>query len=75
MSDDDLYPDPVPLLAAAVGGSRLLPVPVRHRDTCPRDHRHAVALRTDGALWCRGCDEAFYPQALIWSLITGAASV
>ena len=76
MSDDAHTPAPSPSGEPAEP-SRLLPVPVARalpvkvvpRDVCPRDQRHAVALRPDGAMWCRGCDEAFYPQVTIWDSI------
>ncbi len=58
------------LLPVPVDRSRLLPVPISRRETCPRDPRHAVRLRADGVIWCRGCDEAFYPQSLIWEILT-----
>ena len=62
--------------------SRLLPVPVVRalpvkvvpRDVCPRNAGHAVAVRGDGAMWCRGCDEAFYPQVTIWDAVMSAAA-
>ena len=47
-----------------------LPVKRVPRDVCPRNPLHAVAHRADGAMWCRGCDEAFYPQVTIWDAIT-----
>lgn len=33
---------------------------------CPRDPAHAAVVRADGALWCRACDQAFYPTAEEW---------
>lgn len=33
-------------------------------DACPRDLRHPINLRGDGAKWCLACDEAFYPMAI-----------
>ena len=76
MSDDPRTPAPSPS-EEPVDSSRLLPVPVPRalpvklvpRDVCPRNQLHAVALRPDGAMWCRGCDEAFYPQVTIWDSI------
>ena len=53
---------PVPLV-------RALPVKLVPRHVCPRNQLHAVALRPDGAMWCRDCDEAFYPQVTIWDSI------
>lgn len=35
------------------------------RDACPRDLRHSISLRRDGAMWCLSCDEAFYPAGLV----------
>ena len=59
----------------STGNSRLLPVRVIPRGVCPRNHLHPVTLRGDGAMWCRGCDEAFYPQAVVWgSLATRVAA-
>ena len=29
---------------------------------CPRDQAHRITRRADGAIWCRGCDEAYYPS-------------
>ena len=59
----------------SVGSSRFLPVRAIPRGVCPRNHLHPVTLRGDGAMWCRGCDEAFYPQAAIWgSLATRVAA-
>lgn len=29
---------------------------------CPRFADHPISRRADGAIWCRGCDEAFYPS-------------
>lgn len=54
--------------------ARALPVRVDARDVCPRNELHSVALRADGAMWCRGCDEAFYPQVTIWNAIMSAAA-
>ncbi|MBW3630318.1 MAG: hypothetical protein KY464_13600 [Gemmatimonadetes bacterium] len=54
--------------------TRALPVKVVARDVCPRNELHSVALRADGAMWCRGCDEAFYPQVAIWNVIMNAAA-
>lgn len=30
---------------------------------CPRCESLDVVVRSDGALWCMGCDEAFFPTA------------
>ena len=76
MSDDVGTPPSSPSEEPA-DHSRLLPVPLVRalpvkrveRDVCPRNPSHAVALRADGAMWCRGCDEAFYPQVTIWDSI------
>jgi hypothetical protein len=81
MSDDARTPSPAPGEDPA-DRSRLLPVPVSRalpvrvipRDVCPRNPLHAVALRADGAMWCRGCDEAFYPQAAIWTSVMSAVA-
>jgi hypothetical protein len=70
-ADDELR-DPSRFLPVPV--VRSLPVKVTPRDVCPRNHLHPVALRPDGAMWCRGCDEAFYPQVTIWDAITSAAA-
>jgi hypothetical protein len=81
MSDD--APPPASLPAdESLDPSRLLPVPVARalpakvvpRDVCPRNQLHAVALRADGAMWCRGCDEAFYPQGAIWEVLMSVAA-
>src|SRR5688500_10542342 len=77
MSDDVRTPPSSPSEEPA-DRSRLLPVPLVRalpvksvaRDGCPRNPSHAVALRADGAMWCRGCDEAFYPQVTICDSIT-----
>ena len=77
MSDEPHSPVPSPSQGEPREPSRLLPVPVARalpvkrvpRDVCPRNPLHAVALRADGAMWCRGCDEAFYPQVTIWDSI------
>jgi hypothetical protein len=82
MTDDARVPAPSPSEGEPRDPSRLLPVPVTRalparvvrREVCPRDPLHPVALRADGAMWCRGCDEAFYPQAAIWSAIMTAAA-
>jgi hypothetical protein len=83
MSDDARPNLSVPSDDESPAGSRLLPVPVTPGalpalvpagDVCPRNRGHAVALRADGAMWCRGCDEAFYPHADIWNAITSAAA-
>ena len=81
MSDDARIPAPSPSEEPA-DRSRLLPVPLARalpvklvpRDVCPRNQLHAVALRPDGAMWCRGCDEAFYPQVTIWDAVMSAAA-
>lgn len=54
--------------------SRLLPVRFPARAACPRNHVHAVSLRSDGAIWCLGCDEGFYPQVTIWDSIMGGVA-
>ena len=72
MSDNEFIPGPVPI-DESVEFSRLLPVPVVERDVCPRNHRHPVAVRPDGAMWCRGCDEAFYPELVLWESLTPVA--
>lgn len=42
---------------------------------CPRDAAHPVSHRGDGALWCRGCDEGFFPVVPGWEwALTGAAA-
>ena len=78
MSEDVRSPVPSPSEDEPRDGpSRLLPVPLVRalpvksvpRDQCPRNPLHPVALRPDGAMWCRGCDEAFYPQVTIWDSI------
>jgi len=82
MSDDTPTPAPLPAEDEPRDRSRLLPVPVTRalpakvvpRDVCPRNQLHPVALRADGAMWCRGCDEAFYPQVTIWNAIMTAAA-
>ena len=82
MSDDARTPAPSPSDEEPGDQSRLLPVPVARslparvvpRDVCPRNQLHAVALRADGAMWCRGCDEAFYPRVAIWDSIMTAAA-
>ena len=82
MSDDTPTPAPLPAEDEPRDRSRLLPGPVTRalpakvvpRDVCPRNQLHAVALRADGAMWCRGCDEAFYPQVTIWNAIMTAAA-
>jgi hypothetical protein len=74
MSDDAFTPAPPSSEEAVPVGSRLLPVRVIPGDVCPRNAQHTVALRPDGAMWCRGCDEAFYPHATIWPTLTSAAA-
>ena len=82
MRDDARTPAPSPSDDESADRSRLLPVPVARalpapvaeRDVCPRNRVHPVALRADGAMWCRGCDEAFYPQVAIWNAIMTAAA-
>src|SRR5687768_17603373 len=82
MSDDVCSPVPTPSEDEPREASRLLPVPLVRalpvklvpRDVCPRNPLHAVALRADGAMWCRGCDEAFYPQVTIWDSIMAVAA-
>lgn len=69
MSDD------LPERRAERAPSRLLPVRVVPRAVCPRDQLHPVAHRADGAIWCRGCDEAFYPQGTIWKAIMHPVAV
>ena len=69
MSDNEFIPGPVPT-DEPVDFSRLLPVHVADRDVCPRNHLHPVAVRADGAMWCRGCDEAFYPEVVLWESLT-----
>ena len=59
-------PLPVPI-------RRALPVPVRPRAACPKVAAHPVAQRWDGALWCRGCDQAFFPRVAEWDRVLGAA--
>ena len=56
---------------ALVGGSaRRAADPV-----CPRQAGHPVSRRADGALWCRACDEGFFPRVpeLDWMLAGAAA--
>lgn len=75
MSDGEIGPDP---LAGGTGGEAAappLPARVAARDACPRDHRHGVALRADGAIWCHDCDEGFFPEVVIWESLMGAAAV
>lgn len=36
-------------------------------DRCPRSPEHTVHLRGDGAKWCRGCDQAFFPTLPEWA--------
>ena len=67
--------DQLPERPAERAPSRLLPVRVVPRAVCPRDQLHPVSHRADGAIWCRGCDEAFYPQATIWGAIMQPAEV
>jgi hypothetical protein len=40
------------------------PLPVRGLCLvrCPKCRRGAEARLSDGAVWCRACDEAFYPR-------------
>ena len=81
MSEDARTPSPAPGEDPA-DRSRLLPVPVSRAlpvkvvppEVCPRNALHAIALRADGAMWCRGCDEAFYPQVAIWNTVMSAAA-
>lgn len=82
MTDDAQTPAPRPADEDSLDSSRLLPVPVARAlpvkvtpsDVCPRNPLHRVALRADGAMWCRGCDEAFYPQFAIWNSVGGAVA-
>ena len=81
MSDDARTPSSSPADESS-DRSRLLPVPVARalpvklaaRDVCPRNELQSVSLRADGAMWCRGCDEAFYPEVTIWNAIMNAAA-
>lgn len=41
--------------------------------TCPRDAEHLVSHRKDGAMWCRGCDRAYYPSVAEWSAALATA--
>ena len=75
MSDEDLFPGPTPTDDQAVDSSRLLPVRVTRSNACPRHEDHSVSVRSDGAIWCRGCDEAFYPADVIWASLVGVVSV
>ena len=34
-------------------------------DACPRDLAHPISLRGDGAMWCRACDEGFFPAVMV----------
>lgn len=34
-------------------------------DACPRDLSHQISLRKDGAMWCLGCDEGFFPAGIV----------
>lgn len=52
---------------------RLLPVPVELRPGCPKVSTHPVALRSDGAVWCRGCDQAFFPRVPEWDRVLARA--
>jgi hypothetical protein len=45
--------DPVPWLPALAA------------DGCPRNLSHSVSLRSDGAMWCLGCDEGFFPAEMV----------
>lgn len=74
MSDNDFVPGPVPTDDEPVEVERLLPVHLVERDACPRNHLHVVAVRPDGAMWCRGCDEAFYPQVVVWQSLAPVAA-
>jgi hypothetical protein len=79
MSEDDLSLRPLPPEAdpsrSGEASRRLLPARVVPRAVCPRDALHPVTHRADGAIWCRGCDEAFYPQLAIWKVIMQPAGV
>lgn len=79
MSDEELpAPTPSPPAdapSAIVPARRFLPVRVVPRAACPRDQLHAVAHRADGAIWCRGCDEAFYPLGAVLGLIAQPAGI
>lgn len=71
-----LYLDRTPPAGPA---ARPLPVVRRSRSmalvrvtphaACPRDLDHPINLRSDGALWCHACDEAFYPQVALWASV------
>ncbi len=75
MSDSAFRPGPPPGNDESGDRSRLLPARVAARDVCPRNQGHRVSLRGDGAMWCRDCDEAFYPQGMIWESIMRTVAV
>ena len=78
VSDEEPLPAPAPPVAepAAVALSRrFLPVRIVPRAVCPRDQLHPVAHRADGAIWCRGCDEGFYPLGVIADVLMPPVTV
>lgn len=64
---------PSPRRSLPVPVRRLLPVPVHPRPGCPKVSAHPVALRPDGAVWCRGCDQAFFPRVPEWDRVLASA--
>lgn len=52
---------------------RGLPAPLHVRPECPKVASHPVALRSDGAVCCRACDQGFFPGAPEWDRIIAGA--
>ena len=59
-------PVPAPLPYGGIPGTSIVLRPTRavvpREAGCPRDDAHPITRRADGAIWCRGCDEAYYPS-------------
>lgn len=63
---------PVRIRSLPAPGRRPLPAPVQPRAGCPKVGSHPVALRPDGAVWCRACDQGFFPRVAEWDrILTG----
>ena len=58
----ELTPDAAPRRSMAL-------VKAAPNAACPRDLDHPINLRSDGALWCHSCDEAFYPHVALWESV------